>query len=112
MPNPTDLPSGTVNDDPAAQAAYAIGHITVKQPEQWRDYCSQVPATLAPWHGEVLLRGRRMTVFNGVHDHTDTVVLRFPDAAAAAGWHASAAYQALIPLRDAAADVVLVAFEN
>lgn len=92
--------------------AFAIGHITVRQPQQWANYCSQVPATLLPWGGTVMVRGRRLAVFDGQHPHTDTVVLRFPDAAAALGWHASPAYQALIPLRDAAADVVLVAFEN
>ena len=112
MPNLPDLPSVMAPADVTVRAAYAIGHITVKSMDKWCDYCRQVPATLVPWHGEVLLRGRRMAVFNGYHDHTDTVVLRFPDAAVAAGWHASSPYQALIPLRDAAADVVLVAFEN
>lgn len=115
MSSPPNLPSitsNTSNADARPGPAYAIGHITIKLPEQWRDYCSKVPATLAPWRGEVVLRGRRLAVFNGLHDHTDTVVLRFPDAAAVAGWHASPAYQALIPLRDAAAEVVLVAFDN
>ena len=97
---------------PETAPAYAIGHITVKDQTKWRDYCARVPATLAPWKGEVLLRGRRLDVFNGRHEHLDTVVLRFPDTAAVTGWHASAAYQALIPLRDAAADVVLVAYEG
>ena len=109
---PTSFDLSPIAIDTAFQPAYAIGHITVKSPERWRDYCSLVPATLAPWHGEVLLRGQRMAVFNGTHDHTDMVVLRFPDAAAAAGWHASPAYQALIPLRDEAADVVLIAYRN
>lgn len=90
--------------------AYAIGHITVRDTGKWRDYCSQVPATLAPWHGEVMLRANVLDVFNGDHAHRDTVVLRFPDTAAVAAWHASPAYQALIPLRDAAADVVLIAY--
>lgn len=98
--------------DDAAIPAFAIGHITVKHPQQWADYCSLVPSTLLPWDGTVVVRGRRLAVFNGEHPQTDTVVLRFPDAASALGWHASPAYQALIPLRDAAADVVLVAFEN
>ena len=92
--------------------AFAIGHITVRHAREWAHYCSLVPSTLLPWGGTVVVRGQRLAVFNGDHPHTDTVVLRFPDAAAALAWHASPAYQALIPLRDAAADVVLVAFEN
>ena len=92
--------------------AYAIGHITVRDPAKWHAYCNQVPATLIPYQGEVMLRARVLETFNGQHPHSDTVVLRFPDAPAVAAWHASPAYQALIPLRDAAADVVLVSFQG
>jgi uncharacterized protein (DUF1330 family) len=51
-------------------------------------------------------------VLSGEHSHTDTVVIRFPDAGSAAGWYASADYQALIPLREQAADIVLVSYES
>ena len=95
----------------SAAPAYAIGHITVRDPAGWQDYCNRVPATLRPFGGEVLLRGVTRDVFAGSHVQGNTVVLRFPDTAAAAGWHASPAYQAIIPLRDAAADVVLVSFQ-
>jgi uncharacterized protein (DUF1330 family) len=92
-------------------AAYLIGHITVKDPEKWADYRSQVPATLEPWSAELVLRGKRVAVLTGEHAHTDVVVARFPDTKAINGWHASAAYQALIPLRQEAADVVLISYE-
>ena len=92
-------------------AAYVIGHISIKDPLKWEAYRSQVPATLAPWHAEVVFRGRQFAVFSGTHPHADTVVLRFPDPAAARHWFASPAYQALIPLREQAAEVVLVAYE-
>lgn len=91
--------------------AYVIGHISVKDAALWAEYRSRVPATLAPWGAELLLRGRLLAVLGGTHAHGDTVVIRFPDAAAAAGWFASPAYQALIPLREQAADVVLLSFE-
>jgi uncharacterized protein (DUF1330 family) len=93
------------------QAAYVIGHITVKKPELWDDYRRQVPATLAPWGASLVFRGHRLAVLGGTHPHPDTVVIRFPDAQAAAGWFASPAYQALIPLRERAAEVVLVSYE-
>lgn len=92
--------------------AYLIGHITVKDPDLWAEYRSQVPGTLATWGAELMFRGKRFAVFSGNHPHTDTVVIRFPNAAAIVGWHASAAYQALIPLRQRAADVVLVGFDE
>ncbi len=92
-------------------AAYLIGHITVKDPEKWAGYRSQVPATLEPWGAELVLRGTRVAVLTGEHAHTDVVVIRFPDTEAINDWHASAAYQALIPLRQEAADVVLISYE-
>lgn len=93
-------------------AAYAIGHITVIDEEKWTRYRAGVPATLAPFGGELLLRGHHARVLDGTHDRTDTVVLRFPDLAALHAWHASAAYQALVPLRREAALVDLICYEG
>lgn len=87
-----------------------IGHITVKDAAKWAEYRNQVPATLAPWQAELLFRGQKLAVLGGEHRHTDTVVIRFPDADAVNGWFNSAAYQALIPLRMAAAEVDLISF--
>ena len=93
-------------------SACVIGHITVKDPGKWDEYRSKVPPTLVQWGGEVIFRGRKVEVFSGEHPHTDTVMIRFPDAASAAGWYRSAAYQALIPIREQAAGIVLVCFES
>jgi len=92
--------------------AYLIGHITIKDADKWADYKSRVPATLAPHGGEVVFRGTVDTVFAGEHPHTDVVVIRFPDAAATRAWHDSPAYQALLPLRHAATDGVLIAYNT
>ncbi len=92
--------------------AYVIGHITIKDPDKWAQYRAQVPATLAPWGAELVLRAKLTAVLGGRHDHTDTVVIRFPDLDAVNGWHASAGYQALVPLRQLAAEVDLLAFEE
>ena len=90
---------------------YAIGHITIKDPDKWVEYRDKVPATLAPFGGEVVFRGRRLEVFSGAHPYSDVVVLQFPDKDAVAAWHASTAYQALIPLREQAAEVLLISYE-
>ncbi len=92
--------------------AYVIGHITVKDADKWDAYRGAVPATLAPWGAELVFRGRNATVLAGEHAHPDVVVIRFPDRKAADGWHSSVAYQALIPLRLQAADVVLLAYDE
>lgn len=92
--------------------AYVIGHITVKDAGKWDAYRAGVPATLAPWGAELVFRGGNAAVLAGEHAHADVVVIRFPDREAVDGWHSSAAYQALIPLRQQAADVVLLSYEE
>jgi uncharacterized protein (DUF1330 family) len=92
--------------------AYVIGHLTVRDPEKWAEYRAKVPATLVQWGGELVLRGRRVAVLSGEHRYADTVVIRFPDIASVAGWHASPDYQALIPLREQASDMVLISYES
>jgi uncharacterized protein (DUF1330 family) len=89
-------------------SACVIGHITVKDEDKWAQYRAQVPATLAPWGAELLFRGQLRSILAGQHGHTDTVVIRFPDAAAVDGWFNSPAYQALIPLREQAAVIDLL----
>lgn len=93
------------------RAAYAVGHITVKAPAKWDEYRGKVPATLAPWNAELVFRGQLAEILAGSHPHHDTVVIRFPNLASLQGWYRSAAYQALIPLREEAADLVLLAYE-
>jgi uncharacterized protein (DUF1330 family) len=92
--------------------AYLVGNITVKNPEKWAEYTRQVPGTLAPWNAELVFRGKQVAAYSGASPHADIVVIRFPDLAAVNGWHASAAYQALIPTRQQAADVVLLCYEG
>ena len=92
--------------------AYVVGQMTVKHPEKWAQYRSQVLATLLPFGGELVFRGEQVQSFSGVNPHPDIVVIRFPSLGDAQGWHSSAAYQALIPLRQEAADVVLVTYAS
>jgi uncharacterized protein (DUF1330 family) len=96
----------------AGEPAYIVGHIKVKNAEKWREYCDKVPATVAPWGASLVFRGERAQVLAGDHGYTDTVVIRFPSRAAIMHWHESEAYQALIGLREQAADVVIISYEG
>jgi uncharacterized protein (DUF1330 family) len=89
---------------------FVVGQMTVKQPEKWAQYRSQVLATLLPFGGELVFRGEQALSFSGVNPHPDIVVIRFPSLEDAQGWHGSEAYQKLIPLRQEAADVVLTSY--
>jgi len=92
--------------------AYVVGHITVKNPEKWAEYRSQVPATLAPWGAELVFRGTQVAALAGQNPHPDIVVIRFPSVASVEAWYASPAYRSLIPLREQAADVVLLSYQS
>ena len=92
--------------------AYVVGHITVKNLEKWAEYRSQVPATLAPWGAELSFRGKQVAALAGENPHPDIVVIRFPNVAAVNDWFSSPAYQALIPLRQQAAEMVLLSYET
>lgn len=89
---------------------YLVGHITVKDAEKWQSYRNQVPATLLPWAAELVFRGQKIVTLAGEHSSADIVVIRFPTEGALNAWHTSPAYQALVPLRNEAADVVLIAY--
>lgn len=91
---------------------YVVGHITVKDADKWAEYRGKVPDTLAPWGAELLFRGHRVASFSGDSPYADIVVIRFPSAAAASGWFVSPAYQALIPLREQAAEGLLLFYEG
>jgi uncharacterized protein (DUF1330 family) len=94
------------------KTAYVIGHITVKDSEKWAEYRNQVPSTLESWGAELTFRGKRVAILAGEHPHADIVVISFPDKEAVNHWYSSPAYQALIPLRQQAAEVVLLSYET
>lgn len=91
--------------------AWVVGHIRVLDGSKWAEYQSRVPATLAPWGAELLFRGRHAAAFSGELPYTDIVAIRFASVADAQAWFSSSAYQALLPLRAQAADVLLHSYE-
>ncbi|MCU7797668.1 MAG: DUF1330 domain-containing protein [Candidatus Thiodiazotropha sp. (ex Myrtea spinifera)] len=92
--------------------AYIIGHITVKNTEKWLEYRNKVPGTLSPWGGELVFRGKLTSVLSGSHNHNDTVVIRFPNLDSVNNWHDSTQYQSLVPLRQEAAEMDLLVYEE
>jgi uncharacterized protein (DUF1330 family) len=79
--------------------AYAVVTETVHDQAVFDTYRKEVMATLAPFGGEFVVRGGALTVVEGEWPHPRLVIIEFPSRAAAEGWYASDAYQAVIPLR-------------
>ena len=80
-------------------AAYIIADVEITDAEGYRGYSSQVPETLAPFDGEFIVRGGRADTLEGAWQPKRVVVIRFPDREHAEGWYHSAAYQAILPIR-------------
>ncbi len=90
--------------------AYLIGQITIKNQKKWNTYVEGVGRSIIPFNAEIIFRGRRAKVLAGDHPHEHTVVIKFADQATLQDWFDSPAYQELIPIRDEAADVVIVSY--
>ncbi len=93
-------------------SAFIVVHVTVKDPEKFQAYAEGAPATVAEFGGEFLLRGQAKSVLCGEHGHQSAVVIKFPDQEAVTSWYNSTAYQALIPNRDEAADIVFISYDE
>ena len=91
--------------------AICVGHIRVKNAEAWEQYRSRVGATITQYGGELLFRGQQERLFSGAMQHENVVALQFENIDAANRWHDSPEYQALIPIRERAADVTLVLYK-
>jgi len=92
--------------------AICVGHIRVKNADAWEQYQSRVGATVALHGGELLFRGQQERLFSGEMSHEKVVALQFENLDAANRWHDSPEYQALIPIRQRAADVTLVLYKS
>ena len=92
--------------------AFVVVHVEVKDPEKFKAYGDSARGTVADHGGEFILRGKVADVLHGEHARKNAVVIRFPDQAAAKGWYDSPEYQALIPNRNEAADMVFISFDE
>ncbi|MEE9275618.1 MAG: DUF1330 domain-containing protein [bacterium] len=93
-------------------SAFVVVHINVKDPEKFKAYSSTAPATFKKYGGEFLIRGKVAGVLAGEHGHKMAAVIKFPDQAALQEWYNCEAYQALIPNRDEAADMVFISCDE
>ncbi|HEX4918584.1 MAG TPA: DUF1330 domain-containing protein [Limnobacter sp.] len=94
------------------KAAYVVGQICIKDQKAWQQYKSQVPKTLEPYDAELVFRGTHAKDYSGETQYTNFVVIRFSNLDAANRWFNSSAYQAIVPLRKQAADVLLTVYED
>lgn len=88
-------------------ACYSVGHITVTNPEGYKEYAAKVPETIAAHGGKYLVRGGACTDVEGKMPHDRHVVLEFPSREALEGWYHSPEYQKLLKIRLANSEGVM-----
>ena len=92
--------------------AYLVGQVSVRDQELWAQYVAGVAESLIPFSAEIMFRGRHARDLAGRQPRELVVVIRFADLGELNRWHDADAYQALVPLRDRAADVLITAYET
>ena len=81
--------------------AYVVNEIVITEPKRFQTYADQVPAILAQYGGEYVIRGGQPEQVDGPEPPDRLVVLRFPTREAARRWRNSDEYLAILPIREA-----------
>jgi uncharacterized protein (DUF1330 family) len=63
--------------------AYVIAAETINDSAMFDLYRKQVPATIAPFGGQFVVRGANLTVLEGEWPHSRLVIIEFPSRTAA-----------------------------
>jgi uncharacterized protein (DUF1330 family) len=93
--------------------AFVVVTVTPKDPEKLKEYSGLAGPTIVSNGGEPVVRGKVAGLLTGESfDGKVVVVFKFPSIDAIDQWYNSDEYQALIPLREEAADMTFVKLEG
>jgi len=76
-----------------------IVDLTPINKDKLAQYSAKAAETLIPFNGQFIAKGA-LEVLSGNASHSMKAVIEFPDRESAQNWYNSAAYQAIIPLRE------------
>lgn len=93
-------------------AGYLIAHLDVHDAEGFERYRAAVPEAMRRFGGRYLVRGGRVEALEGEWTVPRLVILEFDSVDRAREFYRSAEYQAILPLRQAAADGTVVIAEG
>lgn len=89
--------------------AYVIGQLDIRDPEGYQAYLDGFLPSFTRHGGELLATSSQETqVLEGTWAHPRTVLMRFPDVAAARAWHSDPEYRELSRIRHRTAEANLV----
>ena len=93
-------------------AAFFIAQVKLKDGEKFQAYAAQAKAIFADYGAELITRGKAMGSIAGDVTHDAVAVMKVPDMQKLEAAFATDAYQAIVPLRDEAADITIVKYEQ
>ena len=73
--------------------AYLIVEMNISNPEQYKQYMAEAPATVKAYGGEYLVRGGKQETLEGDWQPHRVAVLRFPSYERAKAWYDEGAYK-------------------
>lgn len=90
-------------------SAFFIATSIIKDMEKFQEYAGKAGQTIVPFGGQLVTKGKAEKTLFGQSTHDVVGVIGFPDMDALDSWYQSPEYQALVPLRDSACDMTIVA---
>ena len=90
---------------------YLIGHITVTNPEAYKEYVERDTPIVEAHGGRFVIRGGRSQTVEGEANERH-VVVEFPSYEAARGFYESAEYQEVMAIRQANAESTMILVEG
>ena len=81
--------------------AYVVAEVDITNPEGYKEYSTQVPATIEKYGGRFLVRGGKAHPLEGDWPDRRRVIIEFPSAEAARQWWNSPEYEKPKALRRA-----------
>jgi uncharacterized protein (DUF1330 family) len=100
-----------LEDQPAPNAGYVVAKVTVHDGEAMKRYSAAADETLKLHGGRIFASGPLVSL-EGDEAYSVLILLIFESFERAVAWYRSPEYQALLPLREGAADTQLVAVEG
>ena len=92
--------------------AYVIAEIEITNPEGYKAYTQQVPATIEKYKGRFIVRGGTTEVLEGDWPNRRRVIIEFPSMEDARAWWNSTEYAGPKAMRKAASNGRLVLIEG
>ncbi len=91
-------------------SAFFIATVAVKDADKFQQYAEKSKATFDLFKAEVITKGKYHGTLAGDANHQIAAIIKFKDMDTLDKWYMSDEYQALIPLRNKAADMTIVKY--